>query len=328
MMIYNRDNDGSSVRFGDSAFYKQDDARMAELDDYVLFAGVVEHGGFSPAGRAMRVQKSKLSRRIAALEDRLGVRLVERSTRRFRVTDIGQTLYEHCRTIVLELELARAVTTEALAEPQGQVRFSCPNGLVEALSASLPAFLRRYPKVSLQIVATDRGVDLIRERIDVALRVRTSLESDASLTMRTLTRSRRILVASPKLANTIGPRVLDLKGVPTLSSTELAGPVSWDLVGPDGAAFALEHDPRLRCEEFGTLRTAAAAGLGVALLPDQVCWPDLDAGRLVRLFPEWHAQEGIVHLVFTTRRGLPPAVRAFIDHLAATFQSGVLAPRD
>jgi len=98
-------------------------------------------------------------------------------------------------------------------------------------------------------------------------------------------------------------------------------------VGPDGAAFDLEHDPRLRCEEFGALRAAAAAGLGVALLPDHVCWPDLDAGRLVRLFPEWHAQEGIVHLVFTTRRGLPPAVRAFIDHLAVTFQSGVLAPR-
>lgn len=300
---------------------------MAELDDYVLFAGVVEHGGFAPAGRAMRMQKSKLSRRIAALEDRLGVRLVERSTRRFRVTDIGQTLYEHCRTIVLELERARAVTSEALAEPKGQVRFSCPNGLVEPLSASLPAFLKRYPKVNLQIVATDRGVDLIRERIDVALRVRTAVDSDASLTMRTLARSRRILVASPKLANSIGPRVLDLKGIPTLSSTELAGPVTWSLVGPDGAAFDLEHDPRLRCEEFSALRAAAAAGLGVALLPDHVCWPDLDAGRLVRLFPEWHAQEGIVHLVFTTRRGLPPAVRAFIDHLAATFQSGVLAPR-
>jgi DNA-binding transcriptional LysR family regulator len=300
---------------------------MAELDDYVLFAGVVEHGGFAPAGRAMRLQKSKLSRRIAALEERLGVRLIERSTRRFRVTEVGQTLYEHCRVIVLELERARAVTAEALAEPQGQVRFSCPNGLVEPLSASLPPFLKRYPKVNLQIVATDRGVDLIRERIDVALRVRTSIESDASLTMRTLTRSRRILVASPRLASRIGRRLQDLEGIPTVSSTELAGPVTWNLVGPGGEVFGLQHEPRLRCEEFGALRTAAAADLGVALLPDHVCQPDLDAGRLVRLFPDWHAQEGIVHLIFTTRRGLPPAVRAFIDHLASTFQSGILAPR-
>jgi DNA-binding transcriptional LysR family regulator len=229
---------------------------------------------------------------------------------------------------VLELERARAVTSEALAEPQGQVRFSCPNGLVEPLSASLPAFLKRHPKVNLQIVATDRGVDLIRERIDVALRVRTAIESDAALTMRTLARSHRVLVASPKLANSIGSSVLDLKGIATLSSTELAGPVTWSLVGRDGAAFNFENDPRLRCENFGALRAAAIAGLGVALLPDHVCWPDLDAGRLVRLFPDWHAQEGIVHLVFTTRRGLPPAVRAFIDHLAAIFQNGVLAPRE
>jgi DNA-binding transcriptional LysR family regulator len=300
---------------------------MAELDDYVLFAGVVEHGGFAPAGRAMQVPKSKLSRRIAGLEDRLGVRLIERSTRRFRVTEIGKRLYDHCRTIVLELERARAVTAEALAEPQGEVRFSCPHGLVPPLSASLPAFLKRYPKVKLQIVATDRGVDLIRERIDVALRVRTNLESDASLTMRTLTRSRRILVASPKLANSIGQCVEDLQDIPTLSSTELVGPVTWNLIGPDGAAFDFLHQPRLRCEEFGALRVAAAADLGVALLPDHVCWPDLDTGRLVRLFPGWHAQEGIVHLIFTTRRGLPPAVRAFIDHLAVTFQSGVLASR-
>jgi DNA-binding transcriptional LysR family regulator len=299
----------------------------AELDDYVLFAGVVEHGGFAPAGRAMRLPKSKLSRRIAGLEDRLGVRLIERSTRRFRVTEIGQTLYEHCRTIVLELERARAVTAEALGEPHGQVRFSCPNGLVEPLSTSLPAFLKRYPKVDLQIVATDRAVDLISERIDVALRVRTTIESDASLTMRTLTRSRRILVASPRLGNSIGQRIEELQGVPTLSSTELSGPVNWNLVGPDGASFNLKHEPRLRCEEFSGLRAVAAADLGVALLPDHVCWPDLDAGRLVRLFPDWHAQEGIVHLIFTTRRGLPPAVRAFIDHLAATFQSGVLAAR-
>jgi DNA-binding transcriptional LysR family regulator len=90
-----------------------------------------------------------------------------------------------------------------------------------------------------------------------------------------------------------------------------------------GAALPARHLPPAP----GALRAAAAADLGVALLPDHVCWPDLDAGRLVRLFPDWHAQEGIVHLIFTTRRGLPPAVRAFIDHLAATFQSGVPAAR-
>lgn len=296
---------------------------MAELDDYVLFAGVVEHGGFASAGRAMRMPKSKLSRRIAGLEARLGVRLIERSTRRFRVTDVGQTLYEHCRLIVLELERARAVTAEALGEPRGVVRFSCPNGLVEPLSASLAPFLERYSKVNLQIVATDRAVDLIAERIDVALRVRTAVESDAALTMRTLTRSKRILVASPAVAETLaGGQISALAAMPTLSSTLDPGRVEWRLVGPGDATFAFTHEPRLRCEDLAALRTTAAAGLGVALLPDHVCFGDLDRGRLVRLFPDWHAEVGIVHLVFTTRRGLPPAVRAFIDHMALTFRDG------
>ena len=300
---------------------------MGDLDDYVLFAGVVQHRGFAPAGRAMHIPKSKLSRRIARLEDRLGVRLIERSTRRFRVTEVGQTLYKHCQTIVLELERAKAVTSEALAEPQGHVRFSCPHGLVEPLAASLPEFLKRYPKVDLQIIATDRGVDLIGEGIDVALRVRASIETDGLMTMRTLTRSRRILVAGPGLASTIGDRIESLAGLPTVSSTELPGPVRWTLVGPSGTMMDHQHEPRMKCEEFSALRAAAAADLGVALLPDHVCQADLEEGRLVHLFPGWHAQEGIVHLIFTTRRGLPPSVRAFIDHLAATFQKGLLAPR-
>src|ERR1700731_2669622 len=146
-----------------------------DLNDYALFAEVVTHGGFAAAGRALRAPKSTLSRRIAALEARLGVRLIERSTRRFRVTEIGQAFYERCRAIMLEAEQAEAVVAQAQAEPHGRVRFSCPTGLVETLSPSLPAFLARYPKVRLQVVTIDRGVDLIAERIDVALRVRTAL---------------------------------------------------------------------------------------------------------------------------------------------------------
>jgi DNA-binding transcriptional LysR family regulator len=183
---------------------------MAELDDYVLFAGVVEHGGFAAAGRAMRMQKSKLSRRIAALEARLGVRLVERSTRSFRV---DRNRADALRALPYDRPRRgacagghRGSARRAARAGAGQLS----DGLVEPLSANLAAFLTRYPKVNLQIVATDRGVDLIGERIDVALRVRTKIESDASLTMRTLTRSRRILVASPKLANGVGGRVEDL----------------------------------------------------------------------------------------------------------------------
>jgi len=214
------------------------------------------------------------------------------------------------------------LVVHAQSEPRGLIRFACPRGLVDALSAGLPAFLARFPKVRLQTVVADRAVDLIAERIDVALRVRVDLTTDASLTMRTLGRSRRILVASPALARTLESNdIAALAKLPTLSSTDEPGEIVWDLVGPDAATFSHKHEPRFTCGDFSALRDAAAAGLGVALLPDHLCCSDLASGRLVQIFAGWGGQMGIVHIIFTTRRGLTPAVRAFIDHLAASFNA-------
>lgn len=290
---------------------------MRDLNDYALFAEVVRHGGFAAAGRALRSPKATISRRIGLLEARLGVRLIERSTRRFRVTEVGEAFYERCRTLVLDAEQAEAVVAEAKAEPHGVVRFSCPTGLVASLSATLPAFLARHPKVRLQVLALDRPVDLIAERIDVALRVRTELVTDAALTMRTLGVSHRILVAAPQLlAACAGKDITALQELPTLSSTDEAGEIEWELLGPGGQTRRLRHAPRMTCSDFRALLDAAVAGMGVALVPDHICRSELAAGRLARVFADWRTQAGIVHLVFTTRRGLPPAVRAFIDHVA------------
>ncbi|MGA0601379.1 LysR family transcriptional regulator [Caulobacter sp. KR2-114] len=294
---------------------------MRDLNDYALFAEVVSHGGFAPAGRVLKAPKSTISRRIGALEGRLGVRLIERSTRRFRVTEVGQAFYERCRTLLLDAEQAEAVVAEAKAEPHGRVRFSCPTGLVDSLSAGLPAFLARYPKVRLQVLAMDRPADLIAERIDVALRVRTELVSDAALTMRSLGRSSRILVAAPQLAAACRDQPIDaLARLPTLSPTDEPGEIEWTLLGPGGARHVVRHEPRMTCGDFRALLDGARAGLGVALIPDHICAPDIAAGRLARVFPDWGTEAGIVHLVFTTRRGLPPAVRAFIDHLAGSMK--------
>src|ERR1700743_3634833 len=166
-----------------------------DLNDYLLFAEIVAHGGFAAAGRAMRMPKSTLSRRISALETRLGVRLIERSTRRFRVTEVGQAFYERCRTIMLDVQQADSVVSEALGEPRGVIRCSCPLGLMPTLSKAYSTFLTRYPKARLQVIAVDRPVDLIEERIDIAIRVRARLDSAAALIMRTLGHSRRILLA-------------------------------------------------------------------------------------------------------------------------------------
>ena len=176
---------------------------MQDLNDLAYFAQVVDHGGFAAAGRAMGVPKSKLSRRVAQLEDRLGVRLIERSSRRFRVTVIGAAYHEQCRAALDAAARAALIVEASLSEPRGTVRFSCPTGLVEMITPIVPDFLRLYPRVRLQLIATDRPVDLIGDRIDVALRVRVKIDSDASLTMRTLGRSRRILVASPAFVNVL-----------------------------------------------------------------------------------------------------------------------------
>jgi len=297
---------------------------MPDLNDYAFFAEVVSHGGFAAAGRALRMPKSKLSRRIAGLEARLGVRLIERSSRRFRVTEIGQAFYVRCRAMLEEAEQAEALTVQARTEPQGRVRFSCPHGLVEVLSPGLPAFLGRFPKVRLQLIATDRPVDLIAERIDLALRVRASLTSDAALTMRSLGLSTRILVASPQLASRVAG-IDQLADLPTVATSDAADELEWHLEGEGGRTHVVRIRPRMGCEDMATVRDAAIDGLGVAILPDHVCREAMDAGRLVRVLPAWRGLQGIVHLVFTTRRGLPPAVRALIDHLAAGFPRDVLA---
>lgn len=290
-----------------------------DLNDYVYFAEVVAHGGFAAAGRAMREPKSKLSRRIAALEGRLGVRLIERSSRRFRVTEVGLTFYERCRAMMLEAERAEALVAEAQAEPHGRIRLSCPLNLAKKISAIANAFLASYPKVQLQLIVTDRAVDLIEERVDLALRVRRELTSDASLTMRSLGRSRWILVASPQTASQLGNHIAALATIATLSTSDTAGEVTWTLERYDGATHVLRHEPRMTCADYAVLCDAAIGGLGVAFLPDHACAAQMAAGKLVRVLPDWHSEDGIVHLVFTTRRGLPPAVRALIDHLAREF---------
>lgn len=294
---------------------------MQDLNDLRYFDAVVTNGGFAPAGRALRLPKSKLSRRIAALEARLGARLIERSSRRFRVTDIGLAFHAQAQLAVAAAERAEALVEASLSEPRGTVRMSCPTGLVSIVADMLPDFLSLYPKGHVQIVAADRPVDIIAERIDVALRVRVKLDSDAALTMRTLAHSRRILIASPALANRIAGRGIEVLGeLPTLSSSGEDGEVIWRLEGPEGIRD-IRHMPRLNCGDFGAIRQAALAGLGVAMLPDHACAAELRSGALVHVLPEWRSEDGIVHLVFTTRTGLPPLVRAWIDHLAKGFRN-------
>ena len=293
-----------------------------DLNDLYYFCEIVRHGGIAAAERATREPKSKLSRRLAHLEDRLGVRLVERSTRRFRVTEVGQVFYQHCCNMVLEAQQAEAVVAGVKERPSGAVRFSCPTGMLETVTPILASFLATCPDVSLDVVTSNSPLDIIEQRVDVALRVRFSLEGDASLTMRALASSRRILVATPLIAAQIEGETdpACLTHIPSLAFGADDVPDVWRLIGPAQCEEVVRLTPRLTCGELSVLRAAAVAGLGVALIPDHFCREELHDGRLVRLLPNWCKQPGLIHLVFTTKRGLTPAVRALIDHLVIGFK--------
>ena len=292
---------------------------MQPLDDFYYFAKVIEHGGYAKAARALDIPKSRLSRHVAALETRLGVRLVNRSTRRFVVTEVGQEVHKHALAMVTEADAAVEAVEFARAEPCGVIKASCPVALAQgAMAEYLPEFLTRYPKVRVLLHATNRRVDVLNEGFDVALRVRTVPTGEDGLVMRSFGSSSNLLAASAKyLAERGQPERPDqIPQHATLAFDPNNDRHTWELYDAQGASVRIEHTPRLVCHDFIVMRNAVLAGLGIALLPESVIRADIESGKLIRVLPAWTLPLGVFHLVFPTRRGLLPSVRAFIDFLA------------
>ena len=292
-----------------------------DANDLILFAHVVDHGGFAAAARATGILKSRLSRRIAQLEERLGVRLIQRSSRKFTVTEIGRQFHARCEIVAAQVDAAHGVIAQAIAEPQGVVHVSCPHNLSEHwLGPMLPSFLAAHPKVRVVLEVSDRPVDVIGEGIDVALRVTRPPLEDTSLVMRLLGEVRRIIVASPTLVPLPLASPQELARYPVIGPTEGGEDLVWRLHGSDGADVELRQRPVLATAQAMILKQAAIAGTGVAMLPEVWCRDALTDGRLVQLLPAWTHPTGMIHAVFASRRGLVPAVRRFIDHVAEQAQ--------
>jgi DNA-binding transcriptional LysR family regulator len=292
---------------------------MHSLDDFYYFAKVVEHRGYAAAGRALRIPKSRLSRHVGDLETRLNVRLVNRSTRRFAVTDIGQEVYRHAIAMLGEADAAVAAVEFARAEPRGVVRLSCPVALAQnPLAALLPEFFARHPAIRLLIHATNRRVDVLNEGIDLALRVRTQPSGEDGLVMRSFGKLRELLVATREYLDRAGrpQRPEELTAHATLGFAPESDTQTWALSGPEGQTVHVEVSPRLVCHDFVVLHTAALAGTGIALLPESLVRTDLDSGRFEPVLHHWTLPQGTLHVVFQGRRGLLPAVRATLDYLA------------
>jgi DNA-binding transcriptional LysR family regulator len=296
---------------------------MQDLNDLYYFAKVVECGGFAAAGRALGIPKSRLSRRIAELETRLNASLLQRTTRKLALTAVGERYLQHCQAMLLEAEMADEVVATLSAEPRGRLRVSCPLGMTQwSLSDVVKDFLTQYPLVQLELLLVNRRVDLVNEGIDVALRVRDIGDEDQSLIVRHLAPAEAVLVAAPALLADKRIRVPeDLAQLPVLGAIEADRKVHFHLVNQDGRRHEVILEPRLAIDDFPIRKAAAIAGLGITMLPVLNCHEALTDGRLVRLLPEWSMPSGNLQAAYTQRRGTLPAVRAWIDHVAAAFST-------
>jgi DNA-binding transcriptional LysR family regulator len=297
---------------------------MQDLNDLYYFARVVEHGGFAPAGRALGVPKSTLSRHIALLEERLKSRLLQRSTRHFGMTEVGEVYYRHCVAMIAEAEAAQEAIDNTSAEPRGMIRVTCPISLMfSSVAPIISRYLAAHPQVRVQLSATNRRVDVIEEGVDVALRVRfPPLENDG-LVMKRLAESRQLLVGSPALLDQLGRpgTPAELSQLPGLDLLRSPPKPAWEFRDAADNLVSVAFEPRYATDDMYAMRQAAEDGIGIAQLADYVVMDQIAAGALEIILPDWTLPSGIVHAVFPSRRGLSPAIRSLIDFLAAEFRA-------
>ena len=290
---------------------------MLDLNDLYYFSVVVEKRGFSAASDAIGVPKGTLSKRVRALEQALGLRLANRTTRKFSLTEAGTDFYAHCARVMSEVERAEQAARARLDEPVGRVRITCATGIVRmALDELLPTFMAQHPKIDIEVLTSNRYVDLIDEGYDLALRSHTEPLQSSSLIARPVAQTQATLVASPA----VFPRGLpeapeDLEGIDGIQLARRDAASAWLLHAADGRTATVSYHARMRCNDAPFARRAALAGLGVAALPSPICRADIAAGRLARVLPEWHMPRGTLSLVFPSHRGMSQAMRATVDFL-------------
>lgn len=292
---------------------------MQDLNDLYYFSQVIEYGGFSAAARALNIPKSRLSRRISELESTLGVRLLQRTTRRVRPSTAGERFLQYCREISASARAAHDAMQHLKAAPSGPVRVSCPVAVAQwMLAPALPEFLDAWPDITVELVVTNRRVDLIAEGVDLAIRVREQLNTEADFVVRHLGQSSSCLVASPAYLQRWGHPATpaELSEHPAVHFAEPGAAAEWTLLDDQGAKAQVPIKPVLVCNDFTVLVEAALRGRGIALLPAMATHEERRQGRLVQVLPHWHSRIGILHCIYPSRHGMTPAVRVLLDFLA------------
>jgi DNA-binding transcriptional LysR family regulator len=291
---------------------------MIDLNDYFYFVHVVEKQGFSPAARALDMPKSRLSRHVSRLEERLDARLIQRTSRQFQVTETGQVFYRHARALIDEMEAAEAAIQSRKASLSGRVTMSCSVGVAQfAIKDLVFDFLAKHPKVELVQQVTNQAIDLVSSGIDMAIRGHTEALPDSALVQRHLANVSWHLFASPAyLARTGAPESpYDLLKRQSLKVGWQPVTGYWSLENTEGLKTTIPFSPQLCSDDMATLKQAAAKGLGIVSLPAYTCRDELKDGSLVRVLPDWIAGKAQLSLLMPSRRGQSPSVRVLADYL-------------
>jgi len=282
-----------------------------DLNEMAIFVHVVEAGSFTGAARHLGLPKSTVSRKITQLEERLGVRLIQRTTRSLRLTDTGNAYYNQCARILGEIEEANIAVTRMQSTPTGTLRITAPVLFGSTVLSGLIAdYCDQHPQVTVDMVLSDQKLDLVQDGIDVAFRVGT-LE-DSSLIGRHLGDVRSILCASPDYIKARKepqhPDTLGEHNLMTLSQWP-----SWHLGGPSGQTHNHPVQARIQVNDFASLYTLALSGAGIAPLPSLIAAPAIRAGSLVHVLPEWPFEASPIHALYPSNRHLSAKVRSFVE---------------
>lgn len=294
---------------------------MDRASEMLIFVRCVEEGSFSAAAREMDMTPSAISKQIRRLEDRLGARLFNRTTRRISLTEIGRDFYERCSRIMAEIESAEESVSSLQDRVSGTLRVSATAAFARGVVLPrIPIFLERYPELKVEMELTDRSVDLVEEGVDCAIMLQEQVD-DPSLVARKLAVNRRIIVASPSYVATYGaPKAPeDLLKHNCLTLYNVSRFNDWEFEMPDGSHQVFHVDGNLRANTAGALFTACIAGVGLARLSTWLVAPYIRDGKLVQLLPDFAHEASAYYVLFPQGRHLSRKVRAFVDFLVEQF---------
>ena len=297
---------------------------MSRLDDLRVFERVGALRSFAAAAKALGEPRSNVSRSVARLEASLGLRLVQRTTREVALTPAGESLMQRCASALGDLDDALAYVGSLASEPHGQLRVSAGIGFgVNVLSEQLPAFLRQFPEVDVALDLTSRVTDLVAERVDVAVRLGDL--PDSSMVAVRLGEMKRVLCASPAYLEA-HPTPATIEALSKHDAIELPSsdhqPRRWTFMR-QGEVRHVQVEPRVTVNDALTIHKLVRNGAGIGIVSCYLCAPDIAAGRLVQLLPDWTAPSVVVNLVFPSHRELAPSVRAFVDYLKGSNPPGM-----